>query len=276
MALDTTEIPTYSDLLRLDGQVWVVLGAGQGIGRQSAHALAQSGATVICVGRGREATEKVATEVGGVAFLGDAQKREDMVRLFAEIREDHGKLNGIVDIIAIGVQGQISNVTDEDYQWQHDNVLRHAMLALQLGTPLMAESGGGAVVLVSSVAGQRVWSGITVGYPIFKAALDHLTRVAAVEFGPMGIRVNTVSPGLIKTPRWQRMSDEWFESVSQSYPIRRIGEPSEIASVILFLASEFSRNMTGQILIADGGLTIQSPPPVAADMASGWSKDTQP
>jgi 3-oxoacyl-[acyl-carrier protein] reductase len=274
MAFDDTPVPSYANLMRLDGQVWVVLGAGQGIGRQSAHALAQSGAKVVCVGRGKEATENVAKEVGGVAFLGDAQSRDDMSRLFDQVRGDFGKLNGIVDIIAIGVQGHIADVTDEDYQWQHDNVLRHAMLALQLGTPLMAESGGGSVVLVSSIAGQRVWPGITVAYPIFKAALDHLTRVAAVEFGPQGIRVNTVSPGLIKTPRWRTMSEDWFAKVSEAYPVRRIGEPSEIGSVILFLATELSRNMTGQILIADGGLSIQTPPPVATDMVSGWTKDT--
>ena len=128
------------------------------------------------------------------------------------------------------------------------------------------------VVLVSSVAGQRVWPNITLGYSIFKAALDHMTRVAAVELGPMGIRVNTVSPGLIKTPRWQTQTAEWYAKIAESYPVRRIGEPSEIGSVIQFLATDQSRNMTGQILVADGGLTIQSPSPVSAEMA-GWSRD---
>ena len=274
MAFDQTHVPSYADLIRLDGQVFVVLGAGQGIGRQAAHALAQGGATVVCVGRGKEATENVAKEVGGVAFLGDAQERDDMQRLFAEVRERFGKLNGIVDIIAIGIQGGVLDMTDADYQWQHDNVLRHAFLALQLGAPLMRDSGGGAVVLVSSIAGQRVWPGITLAYSIFKAALDHMTRVAAVELGPLGIRVNTVSPGLVKTPRWQTKSAEWFAKVAEAYPLRRIGEPSEIGSVILFLASEMARNMTGQILVADGGLSVQSPLPVSADMA-GWTKDTQ-
>jgi NAD(P)-dependent dehydrogenase (short-subunit alcohol dehydrogenase family) len=272
MAFDETPAPTYADLSRLDGQVFVVLGAGQGIGRQTAHALAQSGATVICVGRRAEPTEKVAQEVGGVAIMADAQNRSAMEGLFAEIKSRFGKLNGIVDIIAIGVRGGVLDMTDEDYQWQHDNVLRHAFLALQIGALLMRDSGGGTVVLVSSVAGQRVWPNITLGYSIFKAALDHMTHVAAVELGPMGIRVNTVSPGLIKTPRWQTQSAEWYAKVSESYPIRRIGEPSEIASVILFLATDLSRNMTGQILVADGGLTIQSPSPVSADMA-GWSRE---
>jgi len=272
MAFDETPVPNYADLGRLDGQVFVVLGAGQGIGRQTAHALAQAGAQVVCVGRRQEPTERVAAEVGGVAMLADAQDRVAMEQLFAEIKERFGKLNGIVDIIAIGVRGGVLEMTDEDYQWQHDNVLRHAFLALQLGAPLMRESGGGTVVLVSSVAGQRVWPNITLGYSIFKAALDHMTRVAAVELGPMGIRVNTVSPGLVRTPRWQTQTPEWYAKVSESYPLRRIGEPSEIGSVILFLATDLSRNMTGQILVADGGLTIQSPSPVSADMA-GWSRD---
>ncbi|WP_337185254.1 SDR family oxidoreductase [Phenylobacterium sp.] len=271
MDFDETAVPGYGGLLRLDGQVFVVLGAGQGIGRQSAHALAQAGATVVCVGRRAEPTERVAREVGGVAIVADAQDRGDMVRLFDEVRTRFGKLNGIVDIIAIGIRGGVLDMTDDDYQWQHDNVLRHAFLALQLGAPLMRDSGGGVAVLVSSVAGQHVWPGITLAYSIFKAALDHMTRVAAVELGPLGIRVNTVSPGLIKTPRWQTQTAEWYERVAQRYPVRRIGEPSDIASVILFLSSELSRNMTGQVLVADGGLTIQSPSPVPDDM-QGWSR----
>jgi 3-oxoacyl-[acyl-carrier protein] reductase len=272
MAFDETPVPNYADLSRLDGQVFVVLGAGQGIGRQAAHALAQSGAQVLCVGRRQEPTQRVADEVDGVALIADAQDRAQMVRMFDDIRGRFGKLNGIVDIIAIGVQGGVLAMTDEDYAWQHDNVLRHAFLALQLGAPLIRDSGGGAIVLVSSVAGQRVWPNITLGYSIFKAALDHMTRVAAVELGPMGIRVNSVSPGLVKTPRWQTQTPEWYAKVSEVYPVRRIGESSEIGSVIQFLATDQSRNMTGQILVADGGLTIQSPSPVSADM-TGWSRD---
>jgi NAD(P)-dependent dehydrogenase (short-subunit alcohol dehydrogenase family) len=265
----------YADLMRLDGQTFVVLGAGQGIGRQSALALSQMGANVVCVGRRKEPTEAVAREVGGVAILADAQDRDDMERLFAEVMTRFGRLNGVVDVIAIGVQGGVLNMTDEDWYWQYDNVLRHAFLAMQLGAPHMKASGGGSFTFVSSVAGQVTWPGATIGYSSAKAALDHLTRVAAVELGPLGIRVNIVSPGLIKTPRWRSQEAEWYERVAQSYPLRRIGEPSEIASVILFLASRLAANVTGQVVVADGGLSLQSPSPVSQDMSSGWSRETQ-
>lgn len=272
MEFDSTHVPDYARLSRLDDQVFVVLGAGQGIGRQAAHALAQSGAHVVCVGRGQPATENVAREVGGTAYIGDAQDRPTMERLFTEIEERHGKLNGIVDIIAIGIAGGILTMNDEDLQWQFDNVLRHAFLALQLGAPLMERSGGGTAVMVSSVAGHAVWPDPAFGYSIAKAALNHMVKTAAVELGPLGIRVNAVAPGLVTTPRWQTQTKEWYEGVAEKYPVRRIGEPSEIGSAILFLATDLSRNITGQNIIADGGLTLLSPKPVSDDMA-GWSKD---
>ncbi|WP_176590576.1 MULTISPECIES: SDR family NAD(P)-dependent oxidoreductase [Sphingobium] len=272
MDFDETPVPDFSGLGRLDDQVFVVLGAGQGIGRQAAHALAQAGAHVVCVGRRDAATQHVADEVKGSAFIGDAQDRPTMVRLFAEIEARHGKLNGIVDIIAIGIAGGILTMGDEDLQWQFDNVLRHAYLALQIGAPLMAKSGGGSIVLVSSVAGHRVWTNPAFGYGIAKAALNHMVATAAVELGPLNIRVNAVAPGLVTTPRWQNQTSEWYEAVAEKYPLRRIGAPSDIGSVILFLATDLSRNMTGQNLVADGGLTLLSPKPVSDD-ASGWSKD---
>jgi 3-oxoacyl-[acyl-carrier protein] reductase len=272
MSFDQTPVPNFANLLRLDDQVFIVLGAGQGIGRQSAHALAQAGAHVVCVGRGKEATQNVAKEVHGVAFMGDAQDRATVQRLIDETWQRFGKLNGIVDIIAIGIAGGILGISDDDWRWQYDNVLRHALLAIQLGAPRMAESGGGSVVLVSSVASHATWANAPIGYSTAKAALNQMTKVAAVELGPMGIRVNTVSPGLIKTPRWQTQTPDWYETVSKSYPLRRIGEPGDIGSIILFLASELSRNMTGQILVADGGLTLQSPSPVTTANV-GWSRD---
>jgi NAD(P)-dependent dehydrogenase (short-subunit alcohol dehydrogenase family) len=272
MEFDETPVPDFGGLTRLDERVFVVLGAGQGIGRQAAHALSQFGARVVCVGRRPEPTERVAKEVGGTAFVGDAQDRATVTRLFEQVDSEHGRLDGIVDVIAMGVQGGVLDIGDEDWDWQFDNVLRHAYLALQLGGPLIERSGGGTVTFVSSVAATAVWENTAVGYSVSKAALNQLVRVAAVELGPRGVRVNAVSPGLHTTPRWQGKSPEWYAEVARSYPLRRIGDPSEVGAAILFLSTDMSRNMTGQILVLDGGLTLQSPPPVAATAPAGFPR----
>src|SRR5256885_807232 len=103
MEFDETEVPDYGGLMGLDGRAFVVLGAGSGIGRQTTHALAQQGATVVCVGRREEPTRRVAAEVNGRAFVGDAQDRSAVERLFDEIEAEHGHLDGIVNIIATGI-----------------------------------------------------------------------------------------------------------------------------------------------------------------------------
>jgi 3-oxoacyl-[acyl-carrier protein] reductase len=268
---DNTPVPSYPKQIRQDGRVFVVIGAGQGIGRQVAHAIAQCGGLAVCVGRSRARTQRIAREVGGAAILADAQNRGDVEQLFAQVRERYGRLDGIVDTVAIGIGGSLLDLTDENYAWQHDNVLRHAFLALQLGAPLMHETGGGAVVLVSSVAARRAFEGAPLAYGMFKAALEHLGRMAAVELGPLGIRVNTVSPGLTKTPRWQEMPREYFDELMWKYPLRRIGESQDVAGAVLFLLSDLSRNITGVTLQVDGGYSVQSVSP-AADGVKPWEK----
>lgn len=276
MSTDNTPVPHYADMLRMDGKVFVVIGAGQGIGRQVAHGLYQNGAKVVCVGRGKEATERVAAEVHGTAFVGDAQNRSDVERLFAEVRDKFGRLDGILDTVAVGIAGTVLDMSDEDYQWQHDNVLRHAVLALQLGAPLMRDSGGGSIVFVGSLAGQRVFGGGAMAYSIFKAALEHLARVAAVELGESGIRVNTATLGLTKTPRWQDLPQERVDLITPKIPLHRICETTEVASAVLFLLSDMASHVTGATLVIDGGFSIKSPNPFGADdekTKHGWSKE---
>lgn len=276
MSIDDTPIPHFADMLRMDGRVFVVIGAGQGIGRLVAHGLSQNGATVVCVGRSKVPTERIAEEVGGVAIVADAQERPDMERLFAEVRERFGRLDGILDTVAVGIAGTVMDVTDENFLWQQENVLKHAYLALQLGAPLMRDSGGGSVVFVGSAAGQRAFEGTAMAYSIFKAALDHLGRIGAVDLGPWNIRVNTASLGLTKTPRWKDISAERLATITPKYPLRRIGESSEAASAILFLLSDMASNVNGVTLVVDGGYSVRSPNPMGSDseeIKTGWGKE---
>lgn len=259
---DTTadlRTPDYGARARLDGKVFVVFGAGQGIGRETAHALSQSGARVVCVGRRREPTEAIAGEVGGVASLGDATVRADVERIFAEAEAAYGQVNGLVDILGEPRLGALKDVSDADWDWQFDIGVRHVFLTAQIGLALIGRHGGGVAVYVSSIAGMFA-SRNQIAYGASKAALQQFVRSAAVEFGPAGVRVNAVVPGVIRTPRvLQKFSPETLRNIDALYPLGAAGVPADIASAILFMASPLSRHVTGQSLLVDGGVTLRSP-----------------
>lgn len=254
-AASADDVPDYARLGRLDGRVFIVLGAGQGIGRHSALALAQAGARVVCVGRREEPTRKVAEEVAGIACIADATLREDMERIFAHAQREAGPVTGLVDILGMPRIQPLAQFTDEDWQWQFDVILRHAFLSVQIGAPIIAANGGGAMVYVGTIAGLLGVRG-QVGYGSAKAALHHFVKGAAIEYARKGVRINIATPGVVKTPRVVgREDDEYFGKLERANPLGRAGYPSDIASVIHFLASDMSRYVTGQNLVVDGGLS---------------------
>jgi NAD(P)-dependent dehydrogenase (short-subunit alcohol dehydrogenase family) len=257
--LDKSAVPNYLDELRLDKKVFVVIGAGQGIGRQSAHALSQAGATVICVGRGQAMIDSVAHEIGGVAVCADATVRGDVEALFDRVLTDRGRVDGVVDILGQPIIKPLSSVSDEDWQNQFDLVLRHAFLATQIGSKAIAASGqGGSLTLVGSMAGLDAVKNHTL-YGTAKAALHHFARSAAAELGPQGIRVNVVAPAFTRTPKLEgRLTELQWRKIESYYPLGAAATTSDIARVVLFLASGLSSHVSGQILAADGGLTAKA------------------
>ena len=255
---DTSPIPDYRAMLSLDKQVFIVLGAGQGIGRQSAHALAQAGATVVCVGRRKDATEAIAAEVGGTAMLGDATVREDMQRIADETMKRYGRINGLVDILGMPLIKPLKDVTDADWDWQFNAGLRHVFLSAQIVGPLIGQGGGGSLVYVGSTSMISV-SANRAAYAATKAAMQQFIKAIAFEFGPMGVRVNSVAPGLVATPRvLGNMPAEARARAGSVYPLGKIGTPPQIASVILFLASELSSHVNGQTILAEGGVAARA------------------
>jgi NAD(P)-dependent dehydrogenase (short-subunit alcohol dehydrogenase family) len=259
---DETPIPDYAGRATLAGKVFVVMGAGNGIGRQSAHAVAQFGAKVVCVGRSAPATERVAAELGGTAMLGDMTKRADAERLCADVQERFGRLDGIVDIIALNRPGAMMELTEEDWDWQFRNVLLHAIHAVQVGGPLIAAGGGGSITFVGSLAGLMSTLG-SVHYGTFKAALHHFTRLAGVQLGPSQVRVNCVVPGLTVTPRLIELFGETrIAEMSQDYPLGRMPDASDVANAVVFLASDLARHLTSQLLVVDGGASVRAAPPI--------------
>jgi NAD(P)-dependent dehydrogenase (short-subunit alcohol dehydrogenase family) len=259
---DHTPVPDYPELLRLDGRHVLVLGAGQGIGRQTAHALTAAGARVACVDLDAELAAGIATEVGGLAIVGDATQRADMERIFAEADAGLGPLDGVVDIIGMARYSALVDVTDDEWEWHQDIVLRHAFYAMQLGGRALAARGG-SMVFVASV------SGITsapnhAAYGVAKAGLMSLVRTAATELGPQGVRVNAVAPGVVWTPRISAaLGADGRERNEANTPLRRVAQPADIAAVILFFCSDLSSYVTGQTLVVDGGVGVKFPYPMA-------------
>jgi 3-oxoacyl-[acyl-carrier protein] reductase len=256
---DDSPVPDYTQMGRLDGRVFVVLGAGQGIGRQAAHALAQAGARVVCVGRRAEATEAIAAEVGGIALVGDATVRADVERIARETVARCGRIDGLVDILGEPRVKPLAAFTDADWDWQFDAGLRHVFLSMQAFAPLIGQAGGGAMVYVGSTSSISV-SARRAPYAAAKAALQQFVKAAAFEYGAQGVRINAVAPGLVSTPRVRKnLSPAALERAARCYPLGRIGTPPEIASVILFLASGLSSHVNGQTVFAEGGMAARSP-----------------
>ena len=253
--LDTSPVPHYPDLLQLSDRGFVVAGAGQGIGRQTAHALANSGARVLCIDNDPEAAAHVAGEIGGEAFVADVRERDDIQRALDQALASFGRVDGIVDIVGMARYRPLLDTSDEDWQWTDGMVLRHAFLLAQLGGRVMRERGG-VMVFVASVSGMTS-APLHAAYGAFKAGLISLVRSAAVELGPDRVRVNAVAPGVVWTPRVGALIGEEGRRINaDTTPLRRVAEPADIAAGILFLCSDLSSYVTGQVLVVDGGLQL--------------------
>lgn len=258
----------YPRLLRLDGRGFVVLGVGSGIGGQTCQALAQAGARILCVDVKCEVAQSMAQTVGGISITADVTRRGDMQAVFHLARTEFGaQFSGVVDVVGITLPGELPSYDDEAITRQFDLVLRHAILTLQIAAPMLAENGGGSVVFVGSIAGLASSPRIAL-YGTAKAALHHLTASAAHEFGPSGVRVNAVAPGRIRASGTIGAAPELWNRIEAAIPLRRAGEPEDIASVILFLASDLSRYVTGNVIAVDGGIAQVSALPSSAAVAS--------
>ena len=263
MDIDHEAVPDYRALLRLEGRVFVVLGAGLGIGRQTAHALAQAGAKLVCVDNENSLAEAVAAEVDGIPLCADITRRSDVERVFALSQERAGPVRGLVDIVGMPLRGPVLEMDDARWQQQFDVVLNHAILAVQIGGKAMIQAGGGAMVFVGSLSGVGNFPGHT-AYGVAKAGLHHLVECMGKELAPQGVRVNAVAPGMVRTPRLNAMrNEEDWKKVGRLIPRGFAGRAWEIAGPILFLCSDLSNYVTGQVLNTDGGLMGVIHPPQA-------------
>lgn len=246
-----------ADTFGIRGRTFVILGAGQGIGRAAATAFASAGARLVCVDREASLAEAVAHQVGGLAATADVTNRADVKRVFAEAAKwAGGKLAGAVDIVGIADVRPVLEFDDAGWDRQFDMVLRHVYLTMQESMPHLDRDG--SLVFVSSLAGDMICENQAV-YGAAKAALGHLVRGAAVEFGPKGVRVNAVAPGFVRTPRLNAaLSEEFWNTLKGYIPTGSAAEPEDIAGPLLFLCSRLARNVNGVVLPVDGGVSVMA------------------
>lgn len=250
-------------LFDLKDKVAVITGSTKGIGKAIATRLAEQGARVVISSRNQDACDEVAAGIrqqGGeaIAIECNINHLEQMQNLVAKTKEQLGKIDILVCNAAINPYfGPSQEIPDELFdKVMHANIGSVHRLC-QLIMPGMAEAGGGAVIIVSSIGGLKGTSALG-AYAISKAADMQIARNLAVEWGPKNIRVNCIAPGLIKTDfaraLWE--NPEIYEATVSRYPLRRIGEPDEIAGAAVFLASDAGSFTTGQTIVIDGGGTI--------------------
>ncbi len=235
---------------------FVVTGGGRGIGLETARALAAGGARVCLVGRRVEPLEAAVAALGegAWAFPGDVSSASDADRLAGAVRARWGRLDGLVNAAGIAPMASLAN-TDPD-TWDRAfavNVRGPYLLCRALG-PLLREGRSPAVVNVSSTLAEKPIPGMA-AYNASKAALNQLTRSLALEWAP-AIRVNAVMPAVVDTPIHadRGLTIEQVHEMDRIHPMQRIGTPTDVASLILFLLSDASSWMTGAVIPIDGGM----------------------
>ena len=253
---------------RFEGKVALITGGGGALGRASARRFAQEGARVVIADIDRRRAQAVAAEIGAdaIAIEADVTKPEDCETMVAAARDAFGALD--VLFANAGIGGEKVEFVDLPIEaW--DRVisvnLRGIALSCKAAAPAMIESGGGSIVLMGSSTGG--WDTIlgSGAYMASKEAVKALARNLALELARYRIRVNAVCPGIIQTQLSFRQAeadpDAWekfFARFAERIPLRRVGQPEDVAATVAFLASVDARHITGASLLIDGGQTLQS------------------
>ena len=243
-------------------QTVVVTGATSGIGRAAALRFARDGASIFAVGRNAPALDDVAREVeldGGrcVTCEVDVTSVDAPGEIAAEVARAFGGVTALVNAAGIIATGTVENTQDDEWDEMLDVNLRAPFRLMRALAPMLVASRG-SIVNVSSVTGLRAFPGV-LAYCVSKAGVDQLTRCAALEMAPHGVRVNAVNPGVVVTNLHRRSGvDEesyaaFLERSKQTHPLGRPGDADEIAELICFLASERANWITGETISIDGG-----------------------
>jgi len=241
------------------GKVVIVTGATSGIGRATAVAFGRAGATVVAVGR-REAegaeTVRLVQEAGGIgAFVAaDVSVEADVQRMVAFTVDTYGRLDAAFNNAGSGRPGSITEYTEADFDREIAVNLKSVWLGMKYQMPAIARSGGGAIVNTASQGG--VVGVANYGpYGAAKGGVIALSRAAAAEGASQKIRINSISPGAVRTELWANAPAGMLEQIAAGIPLGRVAEPEDIASLVLYLCSGGASWVTGQNIVIDGGST---------------------
>jgi NAD(P)-dependent dehydrogenase (short-subunit alcohol dehydrogenase family) len=241
-------------LFSVKGQIVLLSGASRGIGRGLAEGFASRGATVIITGRDQSTLEKTAREIGAQAAVCDVADSRAIDRLVETVIRDHGRIDTLLNVAGVNRRMKAERLTEEDYDFIVDiNLKGPVLLSLAVGKRML-ERGKGSQINITSLNNDRPLRGV-MAYAVSKSGLEQMTRALAMEWGPRGIRVNAIAPGFILTDLTQKLWSQphmkaWAD---ENTPLRRIGLPEDLVGAAIFLASDASAFVTGQMLYVDGG-----------------------
>ncbi|WP_084419325.1 SDR family NAD(P)-dependent oxidoreductase [Henriciella litoralis] len=254
-----------ASLFDMSGKVAVITGSSRGIGKSIAEEMAEQGAKVVISSRKPGPCQDVAAEINAkhgdgtaISVPANISSKEELQTLIDETRKAFGKIDVLVCNAASNpYYGPMEKIEDDAFEKILQNNIISNHWLIQMVAPEMKERKDGAIVIISSIGGLK-GSPVIGAYNISKAADFQLARNYAIELGPHNIRVNCVAPGLIKTDfaraLWEDPSAK--DRIEKGTPMRRIGEPQDIAGAAIFLASDAGKYMAGQMIVVDGGSVI--------------------
>ena len=251
-------------LFDLTGKVAVVTGSSRGIGKAIVEQMAKQGAKVVVSSRKAGPCDEVAAAINAkhpgaaIAVPANISSKEDLQRLVDEAKKAFGKIDILVCNAASNpYYGPLGGIADDQFRKILDNNIISNHWLIQMVVPEMIERKDGAITIVSSIGGLR-GTPIIGAYAISKAADMQLARNLAHEYGPHNVRVNCVAPGLVKTDFAKALWDtpEGEKRASAGTPLRRLGEPDDLAGAVIYLSSRAGAWTTGQTIVVDGGTTI--------------------